>query len=178
MFGITMFNQSKKIKALQAELELTRAELECIKEKIAGDFDYLDDVAFDMAVACSIERRCVQGTDWYQTIVGYKNNKGVLHEWYFVVSDKKHKELVEQFNTSKNKVPQLDIVKLLEKYKMNDENGSLTFLSAVNTRLDAIIADVKTSVDEIDEEAYLKRAMETGAALFDNIIRAVREIKD
>ena len=161
-----MFNQSKKkIEALQAELELARSELKDIKEKMTRNFEFLDDVDFDMSLACSIERRVNPESNWYLTIIGYKNNKGVLQEWYLAVSDKKHKELVEQFTASKNNALQ------------KDTDFSARLEQAL-CKISALPEVFTSAVDEIDEEAYLKRAMETGAALFDNIIRAVREIKD
>ena len=48
--------------------------------------------------AISIERIFDKKINTVVTIVGYQDNSNILHDYAFRVSDKKHEELVEEFN--------------------------------------------------------------------------------
>jgi hypothetical protein len=88
------------------ELENTLKELrntnhELVENKFNG---HNDNVAVDFLnqqmIIFSVERRWSEDAKHPQTVVGYANNDGKLHEWFFNVSEDKHKALVLEFQST------------------------------------------------------------------------------
>ena len=96
--------EQQHAKDVQEELQKVKSKLSEWHSKQRGNYKFQDQVSIDFGPnIISIERTWNEDYGWYQTSLGYIDATGVLHDYVFFVSEKKHAELILEFNAVKTK---------------------------------------------------------------------------